>query len=125
MEFQKGVGKKLYKVKRKGPANLHRPEIETVVDPFVIREPVEIHRPISTGVTSESISSSLSTDVCPVISSNQLMQLNVSTSTPISTVNVNPSNVNSDQVTTQSTVISAGQFQLKFLTCLIKVCAGL
>ena len=39
-EISKAVGKKPGKPKRKGPANLHRPEIETVIDPL---EPSEIH----------------------------------------------------------------------------------
>ena len=47
----KGVGKKPGKPKRKGPARLYRPEIETVIDPFIMREPLEIHTPVSTSLT--------------------------------------------------------------------------
>ena len=93
-------------------------EIETFIDPFIVREPQEIHTPASTSVTPEIGSS-------PVISSNHIMQLNVSTTGAISNVTVQPVDVHSNQATAPCpTVINAGQFQLKFLTPLIKVCAG-
>ena len=54
----KGAGKKPGgKAKRKGPASLHRPEIETVIDPFVIHEPPEIDTPASTPETRSSVES--------------------------------------------------------------------
>ena len=97
----KGAGKKLGgKAKRKGPASLHRPEIETVIDPIVIHKPPEIHTPVSTTETRSSVefmSSGLGCDVISsVISSNQIMQLNVSTTTAISNVAAQPVNVNSN-----------------------------
>ena len=56
MEFQKALERNL-EVKKKGPASLHRPKIETVIDPFVIHEPPEIHTSVSTRITPKTRSS--------------------------------------------------------------------
>ena len=122
--ISKGVGKKPGKTKRKGPANLHRPEIETVIDPF---ESSEIHAPISTSTTPEISSANSGCDVVsPVISSNQIMQLNVSATTAISSVTVQSTDVQcrNEVIGPSRPNVAAGPFQLKFLTPLIKVCAG-
>ena len=90
MEFQKELERSQVK-KRKGPANLHRPEIETVFDPF---EQSEIHAPVSTSTTPEINSANTECDVVsPVISSNQIMQLNISATTAISSVTVQSTDV--------------------------------
>ena len=58
------------------------------------------------------MSSGLGRDVISsVIFTNQIMQLNVSTTTAISNVAAQPVNVNSNQAAYPS-IISAGQFQL-------------
>ena len=95
-----------------------RLEIETVIDTFVTHEPTEIHTTVSTRIivetrsSVETMSSGLGRDVISsVIFTNQIMQLNVSTTTAISNVSAQPVNVNSNQAADPS-IISAGQFQL-------------
>ena len=55
MEFQKELERNLEA--KKGPASLHRPEIETVIDSFVIHESPEIRTSVSTRITPETRSS--------------------------------------------------------------------
>ena len=65
-----------------------------------------------------------------MISSNQILQLNVNPSTALSTVTIKHSDFKSTtQVIslssrTRSIIGNVGPFQLKFLTALVKVCAG-
>lgn len=132
--LSKAVGTKPSKPKRKGPSTSRKAEIESIVDPL---EPVNAS---ITDITPSDIqgvlpsSSSVacgvqgtnSTDATQMISNNQILQLNLNPSTAYSTVTINhqaPTQVISS-THTQSIVGSAGPFQLKFLTALVKVCAG-
>lgn len=139
--LSKAVGTKPGKSKRKGPSMLRKAEIESIVDPL---EPVDTT--VTADVTANDIQGGLpnsSSAVCgmletnsagtnkspksaQMISSNQILQLNVNPSTALSTVTINhqaPTQVIS-ATHTQTIIGSTGPFQLKFLTALVKVCAG-
>ena len=133
--MSKAVGTKPNKPKRKGPSTLRKAEIESIVDPF---------QPYNASITDEitpndiqgvipSSSSAIcgvqgtnNTETTQMISNNQILQLNLNPSTAHSTVTINhqaPTQVISSTYT-QSVIGSAGPFQLKFLTALVKICAG-
>ena len=139
--LSKAVENKPSKPKRKGHSVLRKAEIESFVDPL---------EPVDTTVTADVNASDIQRDlpssssgICgmlgtntadsnescksaQMIFSNQILQLNVNPSTPLSTVTINhqaPTQLISP-THTQSIIGVAGPFQLKFSTTLVIVCAG-
>ena len=141
--LSKAVGNKPSKQKRKGPSTSRKAEIESIVDPLEPVDTTDITCDVTTNDMQEVLPSS-SNAVCgmlgtnsaktnqsatdtQMISSNQILQLNVNPSTALSTVTIKHSEFKSPAEPTRSQSIissSAGPFQLKFLTALVKICAG-
>ena len=122
--LSKGVGKKPGHPKRKGPATSRRLDIEAVINPLTpATETVTsdtastIHNLLPSSVTSGNFTST-NNGTQQVLSSNQILHLNVNPSPAVTSAQlISPTH-------TQSVVGNSGPFQLKFLTPLIKVCAG-
>ena len=118
------VGKKPSKQKRKSPGScVQSPEIEVVVDPLVTSASTDVFN------NSGQVSSSNVAVTVSCGNGQQLISSTCSQSLQL-TVNPSPTSIVAAPVQmvstkhTQSTVGSTGPFQLKFLTPLIKICAG-
>ena len=127
----KGVGKKP-NFRRKGPSTYNRPEIDCYVDPLAHSSDICSSSPITMSCNSPSSVTSVnhSSPVVhqPLVSANQIMQMNYVPQSVTSSFHSSPivlPSVQSSTGTSSSPILSYhGQFQVKFLISSIKICAG-